>query len=144
MIEIQRLLEQLIQAIRSANFPDVGEISNLLGLDVSQVKITRAKSGLSINGAYWKQEGTSAGLVCGTNPRREIWFLPNKTTLSYRTVEGQNFGTNQRVVPSEFDGGLGVVFEIDGLTCGYTAQSPQGYVDGFFCESHPLPQVRVR
>jgi hypothetical protein len=142
MIDIQRLLAQLIQTIRTADFPNVDEISGLLDLDVSQARITKANSGLSINGAYWRSERTTVGLVCGTSPRREIWVLPNKISLPYRSIEEKIFGANQRVIPSRFDGGLGVVFEIGGLTCGYTAQSPQGDVEGFFCEE-PASSAQV-
>jgi hypothetical protein len=38
----------------------------------------------------------------------------------------RNFGANQRVIPSKRGAGFGVLFEIDGWTCGYTAPRPTG------------------
>lgn len=124
-----------MQCISSSNFPDAASIASLLDLDISGARITKAKSGMSINGARVNQSENEVSIVCGTAPGREIWYLPGDCSIPYKDVKGEVFGDNQRVVPSKADAGLGVLCEIGGLTCGYTASSPDGTLDGFFAKS---------
>ena len=87
------------------------------------------------------RSGIEVGVVCGVTPRREIWLLANKSSIQYPDLKDEIFGADQRVVPSKLNAGLGVLFEIDALTCGYTASCPDGDVDSFFCEE-PSPRAR--
>lgn len=134
MIDIGQLLAELMEGIRSPDFPDTMCLANLLDLDVSQAKISTAKAGMSINRARLSRSGTEISIVCGILPRREIWLIFDNPLLPYREIKGQIFGNNQRIEPSKLSAGFGVLFEIDGWTCGYTASSPDGYVDSLFCE----------
>lgn len=134
MIDIRQLLSELTQVIRSADFPDATSFARALDLDISAARITNAKSGMCINGARLNGTAVNVGIACGVTPWREIWLLFDNSSVPYRDVNDEIFGADQRIVPSKRSAGFGVLFEIDGWTCGYTASSADGDVDSLFCE----------
>jgi hypothetical protein len=143
MIDIRRLLSGLTQAIRGADFPNATTLAPSLGLDLSGAKISQTKSKLmAINGARLNSSGVGINIACGIVPRREIWLLIENSSTPYRDVKDKIFGANQRIQPSKITGGFAVLFEIDGLNCGYTASSPDSDVDALFCEE-PKPITAV-
>jgi hypothetical protein len=139
MIDIRQLLSGLARVLRSADFPDAASIASALDLDISTARITKTKLGsMGINGAHLDGSGVEIGIACGITPQREIWLLMENSSTPYRDVKDEIFGADQRIVPSKHGAGFGVLFEINGLTCGYTASSPDGDVDSLFCEA-PKP-----
>ena len=133
MINIGQLISGLTHLIGESEFPDAAILAAALGLDISQAAITKTKQGnLGINGA--RLNGSGVGIACGLVPRREIWILFDNSSTPYRAVRDETFGANQRIEQSKVGTGFGVVFEIGGLVCGYTADSPDADVDAIFCE----------
>ncbi len=74
------------------------------------------------------------GVICGVIPRREIWLFFENSGLSYQRDQRRNLWRRSAPHPVEAQQGFGVCFEIDGLTCGYTASSPEGEIESLFCE----------
>ncbi|MGO9007603.1 MAG: hypothetical protein ACLQIQ_08650 [Beijerinckiaceae bacterium] len=139
MIDIHQLLAGLTQAIEHADFPDSTSLATALDLDISDSSIMKTKlSSMCINRAHLNRSGTEVGIACTTTPRREIWLIFLNPLIPYRDVKDEIFGTNQHIKQSKLSTGFGVLFEIDGLTCGFTASSPDGDVDSLFCEE-PKP-----
>ncbi|MGP0057849.1 MAG: hypothetical protein ACLPID_00970 [Beijerinckiaceae bacterium] len=139
MIDIRHLLAGLMRALRSADFPDANTLAAVLDLNISQARITKTKQGnMGINGARLNGSAVEVGITCGITPRREIWLLFDNSSTPYRDVKDEIFGANQRVQPSKRSAGFGVLFEIDGLICGFTVSSSDGDVDSLFCEE-PKP-----
>lgn len=139
VINIRQLLSGLTRVLGSADFPDAAGIASVLDLDISRARITKTKLGnMGINGAYLEGSGVEVGIGCGITPRREIWLLIENSSMPYRDVKDEVLGKDQRIVPSKRGAGFGVLFEVNGLTCGYTASSPDGDVDSLFCEK-PMP-----
>ncbi len=140
MIDIRRLLSGLTQAIGRADFPNATTLATTLDLDTSQARImTTKKRNLAINGARLNSSGVGINIACGITPQREIWLLMENSSTPYRDVKDEIFGADQRIIPSKRGAGFGVLFEIDGLTCGYTASAPDSDVDALFCEEFPNP-----
>lgn len=139
MINIHQLLVGLTQAIRGADFPSAEILATALDLDLSGARISQTKSKLmAIHNARLNGGGVGINIACGIVPRREIWLLIKNSSTPYRDVKDEIFGADQRVIPSKRSVGFGVLFKIDGLTCGYTASSPDSDVDALFCEE-PKP-----
>lgn len=135
MIDIRQLLFELRQVIDGSDFPNAASLAAMLHLDVSRARIVTTKQGnVGINGALLKGDAIPVNIVCGTSPRREIWLLCENSLTPYYDVKGETFGKDQRIIPSKRGEGFGVLFEIDGWTCGFTASSPEGDVDSLFCE----------
>ncbi|MHB8885824.1 MAG: hypothetical protein ACYC5H_12255 [Methylovirgula sp.] len=135
MIDIHKLLRGLTQTIRGADFPDTTSLASALDLDISEAKITKMKFGNTIiSGAHLSGSSIVIDVVCGVTPWREIWILFDNASIPYRDVTDEIFGADQRIIPSKLSPGFGVLFEIDGWTCGFTASSPDGDVDSLFCE----------
>ncbi|HLH11863.1 MAG TPA: hypothetical protein VKV77_08295 [Methylovirgula sp.] len=133
MIDIRKLLDKVIQAFRSPDFLNVWALAASLDLDLSRARIKGMKSGdIVIDGAYLRADAIIA--VHRTTIRRGLWLIFKGSTISYQDVKDEIFGDNQRIQPSRAGTGFGVLFEIDGLTCGYTAPSQDGDVDAIFCE----------
>jgi hypothetical protein len=63
------------------------------------------------------------------------------SSLSYRQIKDETFGANQRIAPSRHSAGFGVVCEIDGWECGYTANSPDADVGFVFCREPKASDV---
>jgi hypothetical protein len=139
MINIRQLLVGLTQAIRGADFPNAATLATALDLDLSDARISQTKSKLMlVRDARLKGSGAGVNIACGLTPRREIWLIIENSSTPHRDVKDETFGANQRVIPSKRGAGFGVLFEIDGLTCGYTASSTDSDVDALFCEE-PKP-----
>ncbi len=139
MIDIRRLLSGLTQAISSADFPSATTLATALDLDLSGARVVQTKSKLmAIHDARLNGSGVEISIACGITPQREIWLLMENSSTPYQDVKDEIFGADQQVIPSKRGAGFGVLFEIDGLTCGYTASSPDSDVDALFCEE-PKP-----
>lgn len=76
MPDIRLLLDELTRVIANANFPDVTGVAEGLNLDLSQARITKAKTqSVCINGARLNGTETQVGVVCGIAPWRQIWLF---------------------------------------------------------------------
>jgi hypothetical protein len=138
MIDLSRQISALVQVIRSEDYPNVAAIANLSLLDVSGVTTAETKRGvLAVYGARL-DDGTQADVIGVASPRKLIHVsLPN-SSISYQDVSNEIFGSNQRIQHSKYSRGLAVLFEIDGLTCGFTASGPNGVIESLFCEEPKL------
>jgi hypothetical protein len=145
MINVRQLLTGLTLLINRDDFPDVTSLAVELAVSVSEAQISRTKSGnMIIMGARLSDYGTPINVVCGIKPWREIWLLFTDPVVPYKDVQAEIYGANQRVVPSKFGAGFGVLFEIDGWNCGYTVSSPTGNIEALFCEAQrPSQQLRA-
>lgn len=143
MPDIHRLLNGLTQAISEAGFPDATSLVKSLDLDISKASIIKTKRGnMCISGARTNKSALMIGIACGLVPSREIWLLLDDSSVAYQDVKDQIFGTDQRLVQSKLSAGFGVLFEIGGWTCGYTASSPDGRLETLFCEEpKPAPDL---
>jgi hypothetical protein len=140
MIDIHQLLTGLARTICNASFPDATALAAALDLDISQAKITKTEaSTVAINGARLNGD-LDIGIVCGVAPRRSIWLIFSTPSLSYRDLEDETFGSNQRIEVSKFNDGLAVLFVMDGWICGLTASLPEKTVLCLFCEE-PRPAL---
>jgi hypothetical protein len=140
MLDLLRLLSAL--AIRD-EIPDAACLAKVLDLDIAQSYVTNTKSLLAIRGARLEC-GTEVDLVWGRPPHREICLVIAHSSLPYSKIKDEIFGVDQRIVPSRYSAGFGVVFEIDGWECGYTADSPDGDVGFVFCRKPKALGVRSR
>ncbi|MDR3450646.1 MAG: hypothetical protein P4M15_13050 [Alphaproteobacteria bacterium] len=131
MLDIRRLLSGLTFAIRE-EVPDAAHLAKALDLDISQSRITNARSVLGIHDAIL-DGNIEIDAAWGRPPHREICLVIAHSSLPYSRVKDETFGANQRIVPSQHGAGFGVVFEIDGWECGYTADSPDADVGFVFC-----------
>jgi hypothetical protein len=135
MIDIHQLLAGLAKVIRSADFPDATTLATVLDLDISQSSIMKTKlSGMCIDRARLNRSAVEVGIACGIAPWREIWLIFLNPQIPYRDVKDEVFGANQHIQPSKLSTGFGVLCEIDGLSCGFTASSPDGVLQTLFCE----------
>ncbi len=135
MINIHQLLVGLTQVIGKVDFPDAASLATALDLDISQASVTETKlRTMCINTARLNSSATEVGIACGVTPRREIWLIFVNPSIHYRDLKDEVFGANQRIQPSKLRKGLGVLFELDGWTCGLTASSPDGVLQSLFCE----------
>jgi hypothetical protein len=139
MIDIRRLLSGLTLAIREEN-PDAARLAKALDLDISQSRIVNARSVLGIHGAILDGD-IEIDAAWGRPPHREICLVIAHSSLPYRKIKDETFGANQRIVPSRYSAGFGVVFEIDGWECGYTADSPDADVGFVFCREPKASSV---
>lgn len=139
MLDIRRLLYGLTQTIGRADFPDAAALAAALNVDLSHARVTKTKKGnLAIQDAHLNDGGLTLDIACGVAPPHDIWLLIKDSALPYRNIKDEIFGADQRIQGSKFSTGFGVIFEIDGWTCGFTAPSPEGDVDSLFCqESKP-------
>jgi len=134
VVDIRQLLGSFTQIIRRPDFPDSDVITRFLDLDLSGSRITTTKSGnMMISRARLNGHPSVVDLICAIAPRREIWLL-FQSSIPYRDIKDEVFGTHQRTKLSKYSAGFGVLFEIDGWTCGFTASSPEGDLDSLFCE----------
>jgi hypothetical protein len=146
MIDLRRLLSRLTFAIRE-ELPDAAYLAEALDLDISRSRVRNAKSVLSIQNAIL-DGNIEIDAAWGRPPHREICLVIAHSSLPYSSVKDEIFGTNQRIVPSRHSIGFGVVFEIDGWECGYTADSPDADVGFVFCREpkasgvHNGPQAK--
>jgi hypothetical protein len=131
MIDLRRLLSRLTFAIRE-ELPDAAYLAEALDLDISRSRITNTKSVLAIHDAIL-DGNIEIDAAWGRPPHREICLVIAHSSLPYSSVKDEIFGTNQRIVPSRHSTGFGVVFEIDGWECGYTADSADADVGFVFC-----------
>jgi len=135
VIDIRRLFAGLIEAVGRADFPDTEILAARINLDIGNASVAKTQSNLLlIHHAHLDGGATEVSVACGIKPRREIWQICEEPSIPYRDLKDETFGANQRTEPSKRSAGVGVLFEIDGWTCGYTAWSPDGDVDAFFCE----------
>jgi hypothetical protein len=135
MIDIRYILSGIVKAITTDAFPDTTDLSQFISVDISKATITKTKQGdIGIINAY-VANGIPVDIACGVHPHREIWLLIPNSSLPYRDIENERFGSNQRIVPSKRSPGFAVLFDIDGLTCGYTADSEGSNITAIFCES---------
>jgi hypothetical protein len=140
MLDIRRLFSGLTFAIRE-EVPDAAYLAKALDLDISRSRITNAKSVLGIRDAIL-DGNIEIDAAWGRPPHREICLVIAHSSLPYSSVKDEIFGTNQRIVPSRHSTGFGVVFEIDGWECGYTADSPYADVGFVFCREPKASGVR--
>jgi hypothetical protein len=130
MMDIRQLATKLTRAIHGDDFPDAGNIARTLDLDISKARITRTETRfIGIQNAHLNDGKIDVDLVCGAKPQAEIWLLFKDSCIAYRNLRAEIFGANQRILPSKYSAGFGVLFEIDGLTCGFTVSSPSGMID---------------
>lgn len=134
MIDIRCLLAAMTHILRSPDFPDAVALAVALDLDLSGSRTTKTKSAMGIHDARLKGGGIALGVVCGILPRREIMLLFEHSGIAYQAIKDEIFGADQRLIPSKLSQGFGVRFEIDGLTCGYTASSSEGEIESLSCE----------
>lgn len=139
MIDLRRLLSRLTFAIRE-EVPDAAYLANALDLDISRSRVTNARSVLSIQNAIL-DGNIEIDAAWGRPPHREICLVIAHSSLPYSSVKDEIFGTNQRIVPSRHSTGFGVVFEIDGWECGYTADLPDADVGFVFCREPKASDV---
>lgn len=132
LIDIRRLLSGLTQAI-GIEVPDAAVLASALDLDLSQARITKTKSVMAVHEARFNHADVAVDAVWGFAPHREIWLLIPNSSLPYQDVKDEVFGSNQRIQPSRHSAGFAVLFEIDGWTCGYTADLPDADVSAIFC-----------
>lgn len=81
-------------------------------------------------------------VVGGVKPGLALHLIFLNPTLPYRSVSGETFGANQRVRPSKYSPGLGLVFERAGFLCGLTASAPDGVIESLFCEEPRIAPQR--
>ena len=125
MIDIRRLFSAMTQVLRSADYPNAAALSGALDLDLSNARIGRPKSAMVVKDGGLNGAGLAlTGIVCGVIPRKEIWLFFENSGLPYREIKDKIFGADQRLIPSKLSQGVGVRFEIDGLTCGYRPLRP--------------------
>lgn len=143
MVDIHQLIMGLTKAIRSAAFPDATDLAQALHLDMEKAEISKIRSDtIIIRGARLGDSSMVADVVCAIAPWREIWLIFKNSLISYLDVKDETFGVDQEIKRSKLSAGFGVVFKIDGLTCGYTVSSPEGNVDSVFCEERaPAPSA---
>jgi len=134
VIDIRRLLSGLTRAIRT-EVPDAAVLASALDLNLSQARIVKTKSVMAVHDARFNHTDVALDAVWGFAPHRQIWLLTRNLSLPYREVRDEVFGSNQRIQPSRHSAGFAVLFEIDGWTCGYTADSPDADVNAVFCEA---------
>lgn len=135
MIDIHQLLHGLTQDFGSADFPDATSLAAALDLDLSRATITKTrKKTMCISGARLNGSGVEVGLVCGVAPLHAIWLLLLNAGIPYWDVKDETFGDNQRVEQSKVSAGFAVLFDKDGLRCGFTVDTPSGDVNKIFCE----------
>ncbi len=142
MIDIRRLLSGLTLVIRD-EVPDAARLAKVLDLDISKSRIANARSVLGIHDAFL-DGNIEIDAAWGRPPHRQICLVIAHSSLPSRSVEDEVFGANQRIVPSRHSAGFGVVFEIDGWECGYTADSPDADVGFVFCREPKAPSVGQR
>lgn len=142
MIELSQQIAALAQAVRSESYPDVTAIAKLSHLDISEARTAETKHGvMAIYGAHL-DDGTQADVIGVTSPRRLLQLsLPN-SQISYREAADEVFGSDQRIERSKLSDGLAVLFEIDGLICGFTVSGPDGVIESLFCEEPKLSRNR--
>jgi hypothetical protein len=131
VINLPRLLSGLALAIRD-EIPDAARLAKALDLDISRSRVTNGRSVLSIHDAIL-DGNIEVDAAWGRPPHREICLVIAHSSLPYRKIKDETFGANQRIVPSRHSSGFGVVFEMDGWECGYTADSPDADVGFVFC-----------
>jgi hypothetical protein len=135
MLDIRRFLDGLTQVIGRIDFPDANILAAAIELDLSQARIARMKTrDMIISDARLRRNSIGISVTCTLSPRRAIWLLLDKSALHYRDVKDEVFGANQRIQPSKRSAGFGVLFDLNGWTCGYTADSPDDTVKALFCE----------
>lgn len=139
-LDIRRVLSAMTQVIGN-EIPDATLLAAALAFDLSQAQITTTKSVMAVRQARLKPDDFVGDIFWGIIPRHEICVLIRNSSLLYRDVEGETFGANQQLVPSKYSSGFGVVFERDGWTCGFTADSPEATIEFIFC--HAPIQARV-
>ncbi|MEJ0051394.1 MAG: hypothetical protein WDN02_09355 [Methylovirgula sp.] len=142
MIDLRRLLSRLTFAIRE-EVPDAAYLAKALDLDISRSRITDARTVMTIRNAIL-DGNIEIDAAWGRPPHREICLVIAHSSLPYSKIKDETFGANQRIVPSRYSAGFGVVFEIDGWECGYTADSPDGDVGFVFCRKPKALGVRNR
>lgn len=142
MLDIRRLLSGLTLAIRE-EVPDAAYLAKALDLDISRSRITDARSVLGIQDAIMDGD-IEIDAAWGRPPHRAICLVIAHSSLPYSRVKDEIFGANQRIVPSRHSTGFGVVFEIEGCECGYTADSPDADVGFVFCREPKVSGVRHR
>jgi hypothetical protein len=143
MIDIHQLLHGLTRDFPSADFPDATSLAAALDLDLSKATITKTKKKtMCISGARLNGSGIEVGLVCGVTPLHAIWLLLLNAGIPYRDVKDETFGANQRIKQSKVSSGFAVLFDKDGLCCGFTVDPPSGDVNRLFCEE-PNPALAV-
>lgn len=135
MIDMRHLLSGLVSTVGSEEFPDITGLATRLGLDISQARIGTTKRVECVNGVRLKDGGPAANIAWGILPHRSIWVLFQGASIPYRSLKDEVFGTAQRIQPSKYGTGFAVVFEFDGWTCGYTADSETSNINAVFCES---------
>ncbi len=137
MIDLRRLLSRLTFAIRE-EVPDAAYLAKALDLDISRSRITDARTVVTIRNAIL-DGNIEIDAAWGRAPYCEICMVIARASFPYSSGKDESFGVNQRIVPSRHSAGFGVVFEMDGWECGYTADSPDADVGFVFCREPKHP-----
>jgi hypothetical protein len=139
MIDVYKILAEMVAAIQSRNFPNSSEIASALGLDPSQATITATKGGvIAITGARLPALSTAdVGVVAGSTSHRTLDLVFSDSTIPVGPYFEASTRDNQRIEPSKHGKGLTIISGIDGFDCGLTASAPDGVVETLFCAGKP-------
>jgi hypothetical protein len=138
MIDVYKILAEMVAAIQSRNFPNSSEIASALGLDLSKATITTTKGGvIAITGAGLPALSTDVGVVAGSMPHRTLDLVFSDSTIPVGPYFQASPRDNQRIEPSKHGKCLTIASGIDGFDCGLTASAPDGVVETLFCVGKP-------
>jgi len=134
MSDLPQTFAALVQSLQSQGYPEATTIASLLHLDTSKATTSMSKRGvLAIYGARF-EDGTKADVIATASPRKLLNVVLHNSPILYSDLSNTTFGASQRIERSKFSTGLAILFEIGGLTCGFTAPSPDQAIDSLFCE----------
>jgi hypothetical protein len=136
MIDFRQLFAELVQVVRSADFPDADTIMQCLNLDTSTARISKTKKGvLTINDTHLRKGDLDVYVIGSLSPLRALNLLFTKSQITYRSIDGEVFGADQRIERSKRSEGFAILFQDDELCCGLTVSGPDGVIESVFCEA---------
>jgi hypothetical protein len=142
MVDLRELIARMAYATLAPEFAEASALIEALDLEMTYASIAPMKRGnLIIRGATLN-DGTAVHVIAAVSPTRELVVLLQDSRPPYRTIEGEAFGSRQRIQKSRVSDGFAVVFHIDGLEFALTADSPDDVVSAVLCNL-PDPNRRV-
>jgi hypothetical protein len=142
MVDLRELIARMAYATLAPEYPEASALIEALDLQMTGASLAPMKRGdLTICGATLN-DGTAIHVIAAVSPRRELVLLLDDPRLPYHAIEGEVFGSRQRVQKSRLSESFAIVFHVDGLEFAVTADSADNVVSAVLC-SLPDPDRRA-
>jgi hypothetical protein len=139
MIDLRDTINNLARGFLATNYPEATTIAEALSLDMSHATVATMRSGhVMIRDAALPGALSNVDLVASVGPRAELLVLLHGSGPSYRDIEGETFGEDQKIQKSRLSEGFAVVFRANGLSYALTASSPDSLVEAIFCSARDM------